>query len=345
MQRVFLLAVAVFASSVCSASSATTTYVKGCAQGRVAVVVAGERLCQPAADLQVRFIDFSRVARVGGSVTYSLTISNAGLRRAKNVRLSMNSRAEVVSVSSRGVSCDSPAVFPLTCSAPVLAPHSNASVEVAARATRLGLIAADLKARSATREATPRNNSTTVRTFVLLPDSVHAAGSWFLEGRPEFPVRFTIDAISAALGQDAAGSFSQQDWLGVEVSGQVVCLTVSGNRATVGGVVEHSNSPSGAKGFLFFLADNGPPGAGSDTATELGVAEPAKDHCPEPPEAGGSPLNDGDIVIIDRGFECPLPHSVGARTQRPGRMTASAGISQGGTFRAGPQPSRPQKDC
>jgi len=257
----------------------------------------------------------------------------------------MNTAAEVLSVSSTGLSCDSPALVPLTCSVGVLAPHSGASVEVAAQATHLGVIVADVKARSATREATPQNNSAGAGTWVLRPDSVRAAGSWFLEGRPEFPVRFTIDAIGAALGQDAAGSFSRQDWLGVEVSGRVVCLTVSGNRATVGGVVEDPTKPSGVKGFLFFLTDNGTPGAGSDTAAEVGGAEPAKDGCPEPPDAGGSPLNDGEIVILDRGFGCPLPESLGARAERPGRMTVPAGISHGRTFRARAQPSRPQKDC
>jgi hypothetical protein len=345
MQRVFLLAIAVFASIVCSPSSASTRHVKGCAQGRVAVIVNGRRLCQPAADLQVRFINFSRVARVGGPVTYSLTVANTGLRRAKNVLLSMNTAAEVLSVSSKGISCDGPALVPLTCSAVMLAPHSRASVEVAARATHLGVIVADVKARSATREARLQNNSARAGTWVLRPDAVRAAGSWFLEGHSEVAVRFTIDAISAALGQDAAGSFSRQDWLGVEVSGRVVCLTVSGNRATVGGVVEDPTKPSGVKGFLFFLTDNGTPGAGSDTVTEIGGAEPAKDGCPEPPDAGGSPLNDGDIVILDRGFGCPLPESLGARAQRPGRMRVPAAISQGRTFRARAQLSRPQKDC
>jgi hypothetical protein len=91
---------------------------------------------------------------------------------------------------------------------------------------------------------------------------------------------------------------------GLEVRGEVVCLTVAGNRASVGGVVQESNDgrwPAGT-GVWLAITDNGQPGAGRDTQLTYMGSEVNPRICTIPVQQNEFPeavLADGDFVVHD----------------------------------------------
>lgn len=90
-------------------------------------------------------------------------------------------------------------------------------------------------------------------------------------------VRLIVDAWSRADGEHPRGLFRVTATTPegvIKISGRVECLTVSANRATVGGVVEqttHSGAPVDS-GYRIHLTDHGTPGASRDSNFNVGHA-------------------------------------------------------------------------
>lgn len=118
----------------------------------------------------------------------------------------------------------------------------------------------------------------------------------FRRPRPEGgEVQVVVDAWSQPNGDHPRGLFRVEVTSSqgrVTISGRVVCLTVSGNRATVGGVVEQSTTSLApvASGYRIHLTDHGSPGAGRDSNRNVGYAKSVP-----------CPLEDGDEIVIAEG--------------------------------------------
>src|SRR6266487_2114856 len=239
-----LFPVAVVVALCVSSSGTTATAV--CAPGRVAVVVDGKHLCRAAADLRVRVVGLPTETRIGGNLSYLVTVSNIGRRTAKGVAVNLDGGAALLlSLSSARSSCSSagtPGVeteLAAACSTASLAPHEKVSIELSARAIVLGRIVLHVIATSETSEVGVRNNVASVATSVVRPDSVHVVASRNFAGHPY--IGLTLDAISGRHGEDPEGTFVL-DWEG-HVAGHVTCLSVAGNAAYVGGAIDEPNTP------------------------------------------------------------------------------------------------------
>jgi hypothetical protein len=109
---------------------------------------------------------------------------------------------------------------------------------------------------------------------------------------------FDFDASSGPLGESPTGTFVF-DFFGPFVVGEVTCLQVTGNRASVGGIVTASNVFLEGTGFAFTVVDN-PPAAPDliSLGTELPVPPPANTpDCGDLTEAVHEVV--GDIVVED----------------------------------------------
>jgi hypothetical protein len=139
----------------------------------------------------------------------------------------------------------------------------------------LGTVSLGVTVSSSTRDQSRRNNRAALSTRVVDFSSVRGRGIRSTAGDAGRPTVTTeIDARSDPTTQTVAGTFSvQYDPIsssparGSDLRGRVVCLSVEGNKAMAGGVVESSNNPSLPAGTAVRLAftDNGEPGAGRDT--------------------------------------------------------------------------------
>ena len=174
-------------------------------------------------------------------------------------------------------------------------------MSVVARATTLGTVSVSARATSPTRESRPGDNVAAIAIRVTPPDSVRGTGTRpiFNSGVPGF-VAVEVDAIGNPGGGQPAGTFVTRYGPTTEVRGAVVCLTVAGNRASVGGIVEQSNEPTFpvGSGVLLAFTDNGP---GNDTQLSyLNQQDPRS--CPvalfaaAPSEVA---IDSGDFVIVD----------------------------------------------
>jgi Domain of unknown function DUF11 len=291
---VWLAVAAAAAATLWSPSSGTATAVKP-------------------AGLRLAFTGLPRETRPGGSMTYSLTATNVGRSRATAVDVrvyGVSGDASVLAVvSSSDLSCSHRDEFSVDCSITAIAPRAQASVEISARATRLGTIRVAASALWHV-GARVRERRAGISTAVLTPDSVHAVASRLIGGNAQSPQQLTLDAISAPHGQDPAGTFTlKSHWADVgfdeEVSGRVTCLNVAGNVAVVGVMIDNANSnippqpdSTPVTHLLFLLVDNGFPGAGRDTMTFGGGGDPWDSPCQWFGGAPGTgfPLSDGDIV-------------------------------------------------
>ena len=190
----------------------------------------------------------------------------------------------------------------MLCAIGSLPPGATTTVTIAVRATTLGTLRLSVRASSPVRDARPKDNAASGAARVTEPDSVQGSGV-----RPTFgdgvrpPVTNVVDAISGPSGTDATGTFRIR-YPSFELTGRVVCLTVSGNRASVGGIIEQSNEPQYplGGGVLLAFTDNGEPGVGLDTQVTYPTAENPT-VCPVPlfeyqPEL---PLIDGNYVVRD----------------------------------------------
>lgn len=128
------------------------------------------------------------------------------------------------------------------------------------------------------------------------PSSEDRVTADFQRPRPEGgEVHVVVEAWSQADGEHPRGLFRvevRSPQAPTVVSGRVVCLTVNGNRATVGGVVEQTTSPAAPveSGFRIHLTDHGDPGATRDTNRNVGYAKPVP-----------CPIEDDDEVVIAEG--------------------------------------------
>ncbi len=125
----------------------------------------------------------------------------------------------------------------------------------------------------------------------------------------------SVDAHSDADGSNPSGEASAELRSTYLVSGHVTCMTVVGNRATVGFAVDSGFSESGNLGHVIFVEDNGSPGAGLDLANDVEAALPPT-SCPAPTDEDlvpfpfipirPQPIAAGDITVVDAP---PLPTS------------------------------------
>jgi hypothetical protein len=117
-----------------------------------------------------------------------------------------------------------------------------------------------------------------------------------------------VDARSDPDGSNPNGTASAGARSTYSVSGHVTCLTVVGNRATVGFAVDSGFSVHGNLGHLDFVEDNGSPGAGLDLANDIETALPPT-SCTAPTDEDlvpfpfipirPQPIESGDITVVD----------------------------------------------
>ena len=259
-----------------------------------------------AADLSVRLADAPDPVGVDKSVTYAVTAGNAGPARATGVALTLRLPAELVVRAVAGRSCTSTG-DKVTCKLGALRKGARVVVKIEARAATVGTASVSATISSKTADPRRRNNSATQATRVLGRDTVagHGVRPVFNPFGPSpFRVSVDLDAASAFDGSDAAGTFATRYPNGdPDLRGRVVCLTVRGNRAMVGGVVESvSGSNPGAtpvgSGVLFAVTDNGEPGPGRDTQVSyLGVENP--NSCAVQENAMEFALTEGNFTVHD----------------------------------------------
>jgi hypothetical protein len=113
--------------------------------------------------------------------------------------------------------------------------------------------------------------------------------------------RFDFDASSGPLGENPSGAFRYDEGgLGFFFEGQVTCLQVTGNRASIGGTVTASNFLPGGSGFAFTAVDNTPVAPDQmSTGTELPAGPPANTPACGDVTGAGHTVTFGDIVVQD----------------------------------------------
>lgn len=114
-------------------------------------------------------------------------------------------------------------------------------------------------------------------------------------------VHVVIDAWSQPDGEHPRGLFRVEvthPQSPSRISGRVVCLTVDGNRATVGGVVEQTTNPATPveSGFRIHLTDHGAPGATRDTNRNVGYTKPLP--CPIEDDAEIA-IAEGEVAVFE----------------------------------------------
>ncbi len=82
----------------------------------------------------------------------------------------------------------------------------------------------------------------------------------------------------------------------LQFQARVTCLRVEGNEATIGGVITKSNFPTIPEGggIVFYVQDNGEPGAGTDEFFAHGQPD-VPTSCPAP--ADTIPPTNGNIEV------------------------------------------------
>src|SRR6266545_3974931 len=236
---------------------------KRCRAGFIDTVVRARHVCRAAADLRVGVAGSPEANRVGGAFTFAVTVSNAGRRSAPRVVLTADISGQLVSASPTTGACDTTSAAPRsTCQIGTLAPGGRVSV-----------------------------------SFVIRGTGVRPTAG----GGPRPPVTIEVDAISGPHGDDPTGTFWTK-YPSFELRGRVVCLTISGNRASVGGIVEQTSSsatnPVGSTVHLG-ITDNGEPGAGRDLEVTY-LQMQAAEICPVPlQETPEILLIDGNFVVHD----------------------------------------------
>jgi hypothetical protein len=273
--------------------------------GFVHAVVRAKHVCRAAPDLRVTAQASPSANRVGGTFTYRIAVTNVGRRSAPEAVLVVEANADLVSASSSLGACSAgQGRVRARCALGLLGPRALATVTVTVRGTTLGELRLALRTSSSSRDARPGDNVANVVTHVTDPDFVRGRGV-----RPAFgpgarpPVVVEVDAISGPGGEDPVGTFYTKYPVAPELRGRVTCLTTSGNRASVGGIVEETtdpvNDPVGST-VHFAFTDNGEPGVGRDTTATYLKAWDAS-TCPVPLQevAPELALIEGNFVVHD----------------------------------------------
>jgi hypothetical protein len=123
------------------------------------------------------------------------------------------------------------------------------------------------------------------------------------------PIGFVFDAHSGPSGENPSGSavwFDRTDVFG----GPVTCLTVTGNRATIG-FENQRNLPELVKGGFLFVEDNGTQEAVPDNVRGQLLFDASPTVCPPNtavyrPGDDGDTVKSGDLTVHDAP---PLPSS------------------------------------
>jgi len=282
---------------------------RGSAAGKltsvVAVALAALTLptaAQPAspertADLRVTATAAPASVRVGIAFNYTFTIRNLGPAPARATALALNVPAGVLveSVVASAGTCSA-----RSCSLGTMRLRAVRTVRITGKSAAVGLFSVSARVSSPTRDSRLLNNRATATVKVAGDDSVRGSGT-----RPIFngtaPVYVEVDAISGPNGEEPSGTFATR-YPTYELRGRVVCLTVAGQRASVGGIVEQSSEPSFAvgSGVLFAFTDAGEPGAGVDSQISyLNASDPGA--CPIPLQEISTEirLTDGNFVVHD----------------------------------------------
>jgi uncharacterized repeat protein (TIGR01451 family) len=254
---------------------------------------------RPGADLAVALTDAPDPVGVGKTVTYTITVKNAGPGRATGVAVTavLPTGLELESASNPCASVGSSVV----CKLGTIRKRSKSMVRVIAKATTPGSLSPSAKVTAKTADPHRRNNSASQTTKIAGLDSVKGAGVRPAFQTPTLAVTVEVDAISAFNGEDASGTFATRyGQSALILRGRVVCLTIAGNRAMVGGVVETSNTPVNpvGSGVLLAFTDNGEPGAGRDTEVSyLGIEDPRTCALGDPTREIA--LTEGNFIVHD----------------------------------------------
>jgi hypothetical protein len=115
---------------------------------------------------------------------------------------------------------------------------------------------------------------------------------------PSRPESFVFDAHSGPSGENPSGSAFWID-RSLTFGGPVTCLTVTGNRATIG-FENHKDFAQDFKGGFVFVEDGGSPGPGQDSARG-GIALDAPTVCPPNTEifTEFNAVTTGDLIVTD----------------------------------------------
>jgi Domain of unknown function DUF11 len=259
------------------------------------------------ADLAVAATDAADPVLVDGQASYRVTVANRGPQRAMRVQLRVNIVGATLIGRPRPTtgSCTVQGVARVNCALGVLRNRSRSTAVVRVDPTETGTISVDAVVSSTTADPRHRNNRASQATRVLDVHMIQGRGVRSTAGDAGYPTVTTeVDARADPTTGTATGTFAIQyaaisasPARGSDLRGRVVCLSVEGNRAMAGGVVESSNSaafPAGSA-VRIALTDNGDPGAGRDSSTAFLGGEPtcALDVVQE------QLLIDGNLVVRD----------------------------------------------
>jgi Domain of unknown function DUF11 len=232
------------------------------------------------ADLRISLTSAPDPASVGRALTYTITVRNAGPAVA---------RRAVVSTTQGPRPIGS------------IRPGARAVIRVVITPSETGSTSLQASVTSKTRDPRRANNSAKATTRVLGLDTVrgHAVRPVYQAGDPNLTATIDLDASSAHDGTGARGTFTTRYPGGdPDVSGRVVCLAVSGNRAMVGGIIDRASGPNASvtppgTAVLFAITDNG------DRDTELTFFVLVSQGCGVQDAIPEIPLSEGNFTVHD----------------------------------------------
>ena len=116
-----------------------------------------------------------------------------------------------------------------------------------------------------------------------------------------YPTTLHVNAISDADGANARGHlwYELGDPASIQVAGEVTCMNVQANLATVGMRIDRSKLPGfpgEGNGFLFIITDNGEPG---DMDTHLDIPQTAPPTTCPSPFLFPFPHDHGNFIVRD----------------------------------------------
>jgi hypothetical protein len=149
---------------------------------------------------------------------------------------------------------------------------------------------------------------------LLAPSVAAAAGDYAIGGGTNGFFEIGLSAHSGPAGEDPGGFVSARSrpnggWPApFRFGGEVTCLTVRDNRASIKYRFDHTDNPLIQDGGIqIFVKDNGEPENGQSvdqTAFEGPMNQAAFEatvpsFCPDPPLVGYTPSESGNIVVHD----------------------------------------------
>lgn len=161
------------------------------------------------------------------------------------------------------------------------------------------------------------------------PGGPLAFGQCSVPGRLDFD----FDASSGFLGQNPTGTFRFES-LPFHIEGQVTCLQVTGNRASVGGIITSGTPAFVGKGYAFTVVNNTPAAPDLISGWPINAVVAALPIAPSPTTPNcGDPLQPtnavtGDIVVQDntagKNGKVTVCHKTGNGSSHAIRVSAKA---------------------